>query len=198
VRSGMWLDFGITHGQPDVFDAALARRAQELEDVKIRSCLTLRPRACVEADPEGRHVRWFSWHFSGYDRAKHDAQCCTYIPLNLGEITDYYRRFLEPVDVAVLKTRPMGADGWFNFGPTSLWQRAVVESARTVIVEVTDALPHAHGLKNGVHVSEVDYVIDGDGADLPELPHPTPTAIDESVARLIAAEVEDGACTPRC
>ena len=194
VRSGMWLDFGITHGQPDVFDAALARRAHELEDVKIRSCLTLRPRACVEADPEGRHVRWFSWHFSGWDRAQHDAGLCNYIPLNLGEITDYYRRFLEPVDIAVLKTRPMDEDGWFNFGPTSLWQRAVVECARTVIVEVTDALPHAFGPRNGIHVSEVDYVIDGDGADLPELANPTPTAIDESVARLIAAEVEDGAC----
>jgi len=194
VRSGMWLDFGITLCQPDVFDTALARRVHELEDVKIRSCLSLRPRACVEADPSGRRLQWFSWHFSGYDRAKHDAGVCSYIPLNLGEITDYYRRFLEPVDIAVIKARPMDEDGWFNFGPTSLWHRAVIECARTVIVEVTDALPHAYGPGNGVHVSEVDYLIDGGGPGLPELPNPPPGAVDEAVARLIAAEVEDGAC----
>jgi acyl-CoA hydrolase len=194
VRPGMWLDFGITHGQPDVFDAALARRIHELHDVKIRSCLTLRPRACVEADPCGERVRWFSWHFSGYDRAKHDGGNCTYLPLNLGEVTDYYRRFLDPVDIAVIKARPMDADGWFNFGPTSLWHRAVIDAARMVIIEVTDNLPHAYGPQNGVHVSEVDYLIDGDGAALPELPNHAPTEIDQAVARLIAQEVEDGAC----
>lgn len=194
VRSGMWLDFGISLGQPDVFDAALARRAHELEDVKIRSCLTLRPRACVEADPSGHRLVWYSWHFSGYDRSKHDAGLCSYIPLNLGEVPDYYRRFLEPVDVAVIKARPMDADGWFNFGPTSVWQRAAIESARTVILEVTDALPHVYGPQNGVHVSEVDYLIDGGGAPLPELPNPPPSAVDHAVARLIASEVEDGAC----
>lgn len=194
VRSGMWLDFGITLCQPDVFDAALARRVHELEDVKFRSCLSVRPRACVEADPSGQRFKWFSWHFSGYDRAKHDAGVCGYIPLNLGEVTDYYRRFLEPVDITVIKARPMDEDGWFNFGPTNLWHRAVIERSRTVIVEVTDALPHVYGPENGVHVSQVDYLIDGDGAALPELPNPPPGAIDEAVARLIASEVEDGAC----
>ena len=194
VRSGHWLDFGITLGQPDVFDAALARRIHELDDVKVRSCLSLKPRACVEADPSGQKLRWFSWHFSGHDRAKHDAGCCSYIPLNLGEVTDYYRRFLEPIDIVVLKARPMDEDGWFNFGPTSLWHRAVVERARMVILEVTDTLPHAYGPSNGVHVSEVDYLIDGDDSALPELPNPSPGPKDEAVARLIASEVEDGAC----
>ena len=194
VRSGMWLDFGVTLCQPDVFDSALARRVDELDDVKIRSCLSLKPRACVEADPSGRRLRWFSWHFSGYDRKKHDAGTCTYIPLNLGEVVDYYRRFLEPIDIAVIKARPMDRDGWFNFGPTSLWQRTVIELAEVVVIEVTDALPHAYGLDNAVHVSEVDYVIDGDSTGLPELPNPPPSHFDEAVARLIAPEIDDGAC----
>ena len=45
VHSGMWLDYGFGVCQPDVFDAALARRTQELRGVKIRACITLRPRA---------------------------------------------------------------------------------------------------------------------------------------------------------
>ena len=194
VRSGMWLDFGVSLGQPDLFDAALARRVHELRDVKIRSCLSLKPRACVEADPQGERLQWLSWHFSGYDRAKHDGGNCTYIPLNLGEVPDYYRRFLEPLDIAVLKARPMDEDGWFNFGPSNVWQRTVVEQARTVILELTPELPHIHGPRNGVHVSEVDYLIEGDASGLAVLPNPPPSAIDEAVARLIAPEIEDGAC----
>ena len=45
--------------------------------------------------------------FQCYDRKKHDAGYCNYVPLNLGEVPDYYRRFLDPVDIAILKTCPM-------------------------------------------------------------------------------------------
>ncbi|HZO56699.1 MAG TPA: acetyl-CoA hydrolase/transferase C-terminal domain-containing protein [Bryobacteraceae bacterium] len=194
VRPGMWLDYGVGLAQPDVFDKALAARVQELENVKLRSCLTMRPRAVVEADPEGQHFHWFSWHFTGYDRRKHDAGLCHYMPLNLGEVPDYYRRFLEPVDIAILKTCPKDEHGYFNFSAGNLWHRAVIERARVVIVEVTRGLPYAHGDQNGVHESEVDYIIEGDHAPAAELANPPPTEIDRAVARRIAAEVEDGAC----
>ena len=45
VRSGMWLDYGTSLCQPDVFDKALGARVRELRNVKIRHCLTMRPRA---------------------------------------------------------------------------------------------------------------------------------------------------------
>jgi acyl-CoA hydrolase len=194
VKSGMWLDYGLGLSQPDVFDHALAARRDSLENVKFRSCLTMRPRAVVECDPEGKHFVWFSWHFSGYDRKKHDTGCCNYMPLNLGEVPDYYRRFIDPVDMVILKTCPMDENGVFNFGLSNIWHRAVIERAKMVIVEVTRALPHVHGNQNSVHVSEVDYIIEGDHQPLAELPNPPPTEIDRAVARRIAAEVEDGAC----
>jgi acyl-CoA hydrolase len=194
VQSGSWIDYGITLSQPDVFDAALAARKLDLHNVKIRSCISMKPRAVLEADPDGKHFHWFSWHFSGYDRKKHDEGISHYIPVNLGEIPDYYRRFMDPIDIVVLKTRPMDENGYFNFGCTALWHRAVVESAKTVIVEVTDTLPHVFGELNGVHRSEVDYVIDGNNEPLAQLITPTPTDVDRVVGRLIASEIEDGAC----
>src|SRR5438132_13154990 len=97
VKSGMWLDYGATHCQPDVFDKALAARKDELEDVNTRSCLTRRPRAVIEEDPEGKHSHLFSRHYSRYDRKKHDLGRCNYTPLNLGQVPDYYRRFLDTV-----------------------------------------------------------------------------------------------------
>jgi acyl-CoA hydrolase len=194
VKSGDWVDYGVTLSQPDVFDKALAARKSELRNVKIRSCLSMKPRAVLEADPEGDHFFWFSWHFSGYDRKMHDAGISHYIPVNLGEIPDYYHRFNDPVDVAILKTCQMDENGYFNFGATNMWHRAVVERAKIVIVETTKGLPYVYGDSNGVHSSEVDFIIDGDDLPAPELPSAPLTEVDRAVGRLIAAEIADGSC----
>lgn len=194
VRSGMWLDYGAVLGQPDAFDEALARRLGEVTNLRFRSVLTARPRAVLEADPEARHVHWFSTHFSGYDRRKHDAGMAHYLPVNLGEVPDYYRRFIDPPDIVVFKTAPMDAQGYFNFGPNTLWMRALVERGKVVIVEETPTLPYVMGEGTGVHLSEVDYIIAGFDRPMAELPKPPATEVDKAVARLIAAEVEDGSC----
>jgi acyl-CoA hydrolase len=194
VRSGMWLDYGAVLGQPDAFDEALAARLGEVTNLRFRSVLTARPRAVLEADPDAKHVHWFSTHFSGYDRRKHDAGLAHYLPVNLGEVPDYYRRFIEPPDIVVFKTAPMDEKGYFNFGPNTLWMRALVERGKVVIVEETPTLPYVMGEGTGVHVSEVDYVIPGFDRPMAELPKPPATEVDKAVARLIAAEVEDGSC----
>ena len=194
VTSGMWLDYGISLCQPDVFDKALAARTAELGNVKIRSCLSMRPRAVLEADPDGQHFFWFSLHFSGYDRRKHDAARCNYLPVNLGEVPDYYRRFMAPVDIVILKTCRMDENGYFNFSASNLWHRAIIENARLVVVEVSDGSPYVLGPGNGVHISEVDYIIEGDNQPAVELPNPPPTDVDRAVGRLITGEIDDGAC----
>ena len=194
VTSGMWLDYGISLCQPDVFDKALAARTAELSNIKIRSCLSMRPRAVLEADPDGQHFYTFSLHFSGYDRRKHDAGRCNYLPVNLGEIPDYYTRFMAPVDIVILKTCRIDENGYFNFSAANLWHRAIIERAKLVIVEVSDGSPYVLGPSNGVHISEVDYIIEGDNQPAVELPNPPPTDVDRAVGRLITGEIEDGAC----
>jgi acyl-CoA hydrolase len=194
VKSGMWLDYGAVLGQTECIDRALAARAPELQDVKIRSTISTHPRAVLEVDPAGEHFYMMSLHFSGYDRQKHDAGRCDYIPANLGEIGDHYSRNVEPVDIAIVRTCPADRDGYFNFGVANLWHRAVIERARLVIVETCATLPYCHGTDNAVHVSEVDYIVAGDDAAVFELPTTSPTDVDRAVARFIANEVEDDAC----
>ena len=126
----------------------------------------MRPRAVVEADPEREHVSFSNWHLGGYDRKQCDAGSQNYIPCNLGEIPDYYRRFIDPPDVMVIKTCPVDAGGYFNFSAANLWHGAVASRAKIVIVEVDPALPYVHGIDNGLHMSQVDYVIDGEGQPL--------------------------------
>jgi len=194
VQSGMWLDFGATFSQPDVFDTALAKRRDELRDVRIRACLTLRPRAVLEADPEGKSFHWVNLHFSSYDRKMHDLGRSNYLPVNLGEIPDYYRRFIDPVDILIIKARPMDAAGNFNLSAATFWLRAIIERARMVIIEETTGIPHVMGEGVSIKRNEVDFVIDGDNLPAPELPNPPPSDVDTAVARLITNEIEDGAC----
>ncbi len=194
VKSGDWLDYGTSLVQPDEFDKALAERAAELSNVKIRSCLSVRARAVLECDPHAKAFHMFNWHFTGYDRKKHDAGLCHYIPLHLGEVPDYYRRFIAPVDVVIFKCCPADENGFFNFSAANLWHRAVIERAKIVIVEVSEGNPYIYGVGNGVHISEVDYIIEGDNVGAAELPNPPPSEIDRAVARQIAAEINDGDC----
>ena len=94
----------------------------------------------------------------------------------------------------MLKTCPMDANGFFNFSAANLWHSAILERAKVVIVEVCAGLPWVHGIDNGVHISQVDYILQGDSQAAPELPNPAASEADRAVARLIAAEIEDGAC----
>lgn len=193
VQAGDWLDFGFGAGQPDLFDQALARRVKQLTDVKLRGCLAMRPRASIEADPDSRHISYFSWYFSGLERKMHDRGLCRHIPMNFGEAPDYYRRFVE-VDVAVLKTAPMDEHGFFNFGLSVTYHKAITERAKKVIVETDASMPYGFGVENAVHISDVDLVIDAGAGTMPELKNPPASAVDQKVAELIANEIRDGAC----
>jgi acyl-CoA hydrolase len=194
VKSGNWVDYGFWMGQPDLFDQALAERAPELRGVKIRTAFSMRPRAVLDVDPTGEHFLWLNWHFSGYDRKQHDAGRCNYIPMNFGEAPDYYRRFIDPIDVVCLKTTPMDANGYFNFGGAVSYHKAITERAKILIVETCDAMPYVYGAEEAVHIDDVHYVIEGNPHPIPELPNAPTTEIDRQVGALIAAEVEDGAC----
>lgn len=194
VQSGYCLDYGITLNQPDVFDKALAARAAELKDVRIRSCISVAPRAVLEADPEGKHFYWLSWHYSGYDRKKSDQSIAHYAPINLGELPDYYRRFIEPADIACIKVCPKDENGIYNFGGTNLWHPAICETARLVIVEVTEGLPYTYGQDCGLHENDIDFIIEGDNAPATELPDLPVTDIDRAVGQIVAENIEDGSC----
>jgi acyl-CoA hydrolase len=193
VKSGDWLDYGFGLGQPDQFDQALAARLDTLEGVKLRGCLALKPRAVVEADPAARHLQYFSWYFSGLERKMHDRGLCYHIPMNFGEAPDYYRRFVD-VDIAIIKTAPLDAHGFFNFGGGVTYAKALTEKARTVIVETDESMPYVYGVENGVHIDGVDYVIEAGRGTLPELANPPAGQVEQKIAGLIAQEIENGAC----
>lgn len=60
VKSHDWVDYGWTTGTPVALDAALAARADELEDVKIRGGILLREPEIFKVNNVADHFTWNS------------------------------------------------------------------------------------------------------------------------------------------
>ncbi len=193
VESGDWVDYGMISQTPVLFDRALAARKEELRDVKIRGGLLMRPLATVEADPDREAFHYHSWHLSGIERKYADRGLCSYIPMNYSSQPKYYREFLR-VDVACVSAAPMDRHGYFSFSLTNSAVYAVLEKAKTVIVEVDEQLPRVcGGERDCIHISDVDYIIEGEHELFPELPTAAPTDADQAMAESICSKIRDGA-----
>ncbi len=68
IKSGDWVDYACFLSTPITLDQELAKRAGEVEDVKIRALGFPGLAAVAKADPEGRSFKYNSWHFTGADR----------------------------------------------------------------------------------------------------------------------------------
>lgn len=196
VQSGDWVDYGWCTGTPDVLDQALARRTDELRDVKVRGGILLKPLAIFEREDAGEHFCWNSWHMGGLERKLIARGCAYYSPIRYSELPRYYRESIHPDDVAMFVVAPMDKHGYFNFGPNDSHLMAVCETAKHIIVEVNENMPRCLGGKEeGIHISQVDAIVEGNNPAIGELGGGgAATDVDKAVAKLIVDEIPNGAC----
>lgn len=81
VKSGDWVDYTSSLGKPVLLDRALAKRRDELFDVKIRGNLMEGPIEVAECDESQEHFVYHTWHCSAYERKLCDRGLCYYIPM---------------------------------------------------------------------------------------------------------------------
>ena len=193
VKDGDWVDYSVGIGFPVLLDAALAKRKNELRDIKIRGSLAMQPIQAVEQDRERRTFTYNSWHCSGYERKLCDEGLCNYIPMIFRNMASYYRRYLT-VNVAMISVAPMDSKGFFNFSMVNCTTRAILDAADLIILEVNEHMPHVYGgQEDCIHISEVDVVVEGAHKPLAQLPIPPATEIDEKIASLLLPHIPDGA-----
>lgn len=194
VRNGDWVEFGFAASMPGLLDEALARRKEELYDVNLRGGVLMGPLAILESDLTGEHFTWNSWHLSGRERKFAQNGLVYYIPIKYSEVPRYIRENLR-TDVVAIQVAPMDEHGYFSFGVTVSHYAAAIEKARAVIVEVNEDMPRIHGgYDHTVHISKVDYVVEGGHLGLPQLPSAPASEIDKQIAGFVLPEIQDGAC----
>lgn len=198
VKSGDWVDYGFCTGHPVDLDRALAGRMaaeRDLTDLKFRGAVALWQPEVTKLPDAAERVTWNSWHSSGIERRLCDAGIGFYSPIRFSEMPRYYRENIGHVDVAMLQVSPMDSHGYFNFGLSATYLAALCEVAGRIIVEVNPNMPVClGGFETGIHISQVDMVVEGSGSPLGQMPAAPAGEVDQAVARLIVPEIPDGAC----
>ncbi len=195
VKSGDWVQMGEFVQHPHDCDKALARRKDELKDVKIRlTTMSVIPEVC-KADPERNHFIVNDWHFSGLSRKLNDQNLCSYIPFTYHEGGKITEQYLD-IDVSFQPVTSMDSNGFFNFSTSNSMASYTTKKARILVVEVNTSAPVCLG-GNGeaVHISDVDYIVESTtNPKLMNLGQLPATDVDRKIAALVMEEMVDGAC----
>ncbi len=195
IKSGDWVDYGFCATQPRVLDEALARRAPELEDVKVRGGISLWKPAIFDIEDPVHHIIYNSHHTSGFERKHIDTGACFYEPMRYSELPRYYYDHITPPDVAMFQVAPMDNHGYFNFGVSASHLKAVCDTAKVVIVEVNQNMPRClGGFGESVHITDVDMIVEGRNDPMGTLASPEPTEVDKAVARQVVERIPSGSC----
>ena len=196
VKSNDWVDYGWTTGTPVALDAALAARADELENVNIHGGILMWVPEIFKVDNVADHFTWNSWHMSGIERKAISQGFAYYCPLRYSELPRYYREHIGHINVAMFQVAPMDKHGYFNFGPNASHMKAVCDVADVIIVEVNEKMPRClGGFEEGIHISKVDYIVEVDNPTIGQMGAGAPPSdVDKAVAKLIVEEIPNGAC----
>ena len=196
VKSGDWVDYGWSTCTVNAIDKAMAKRYEELTDVKLRGGILTRRLAIFDVPNVADHFTWNSWHMSGVERKAIKEGFSFYTPIRYSELPSYYRDCNEGIDVAMFQAAPMDEHGYFNFGPNCSHMRAVCDVAKKIIVEVNENVPVClGGYDNCIHISEVDMIVQGENPPMETMGGAgAPTDVDIAVANLVVPEIPNGAC----
>ena len=195
IKSGDWVDYGFCATHPRVLDEALARRAPELEDVKVRGGIALWKPAIFDIEDPVHHIIYNSHHTGGFERKHIDTGACFYEPMRYSELPRYYYDHINPPDVAMFQVAPMDRHGYFNFGVSASHLKAICDTAKTVIVEVNQNMPRClGGFGESVHITDVDMIVEGRNDPMGQLLSADPTEIDKAVAKQVVERIPNGAC----
>jgi butyryl-CoA:acetate CoA-transferase len=195
VKSGDNVQYSEFVMNPCTLDAALAKRKDELQDIKVRT--TTRPLVpqIVKVDPDRETFTYIDIHFSGASRKLHDNDQCFYSPLAYHEVPSWYMNGLTRCDVAMIKVGPMDKNGYFNLGTSCSVTPFFCDIARVVIAEVNESVPRClGGEREVIHISDIDYIVETDNTPLVNLPDIPITDVDNKVADIIMEELVDGSC----
>lgn len=195
IKSGDWVDYGFCVTTVDVLDKALAKRTDELTNINLRGAILPKMPAVFEREDAGEHFTWNSWHFSGIERQLAARGLAYYASISYSELPRYYRDIDTPSNVVMMQVAPMDENGYFNFGPSASHLAAACERAEYIIVEVNQNMPYCiGGTDAGVHISKVDYIVEGDNPPITTLGNTTASEIDKTIAEQIVPHIPNGAC----
>ncbi len=165
--------------------------AERVENVRVFSCLTLKPYDFYMKPEMKGHFELASWFHAPGSRAalKANTGTVTYVPNMLHRAaTDFI--FARKPHIFFGTCTPPDKHGYVSLSLGITYEKDVLEAADLVILEVNPLLPRTFG-DTLLHVSHVDYFVEYE-QEVPELPSPQPSETDLTIGNYIGELIEDG------
>ncbi len=192
VRSGDSIVCQGSTSVPVMLQEALARRAEELRDVKIISGFNITEGPAPFCKPEFRDTFIVNSIFvCGDQRAHIDAGYGSMTPCFLGEVPYMFRSRQIPVDVVFINCSLPDENGYCSYGISADIVASAIECARVVIAQVNESIPYLHG-ECLIHESQIAAAV---RCNVPPiaLQFGEPTPVEAAIGAFVAAEIPDGA-----
>lgn len=185
---------------PVLVDEAIGNRITELNDIILRTGSRYIPSKIAMNDPECKHHTYLSGFMSPIERKLGSESRAFYLSGNYSSSPPLTRAKLPFLDmpgrlVAVLGVTSMDKHGFFNFSGYNSHMHALAEACELVILEVNEQAPYVlGGEQESIHISEIDYIVEGSYPML-AVPGNIPASdIDKKIAAHIVEHIEDGCC----
>ncbi|NJL56325.1 acetyl-CoA hydrolase/transferase family protein [bacterium] len=175
---------------PQVFLQILVGQYRDFKAVELVQLLGMGPGDYVTPDM-AEHMRVNTLFIAPNIRRAVNEGLADYTPTMLHEIPRLFRTGRLLLDVAVIHVSLPDAHGYCSYGVEVGVTKSAAESAGMVIAEVNPNMPRTLG-NSFIHVSQIDYFIEVD-YELPQLPPPPPSEVQNQIAEHIAAEIPDSA-----
>ena len=192
VKSGDWVFFQGSTSVPVIIQEALARRHEELRDVKIVSGFNITKGPAPFCKPEYRDSFVVNSLFLCSDQRQYVAEGYgSLIPGFLSDLPKLIRRREIPIDVACINCSLPDENGYCSYNISADLARPAVEAARVVIAQVNKSIPYLYGTAM-IHESEITAAVECDDPPV-DMQFGPPTEIEAAIGAHIAEEIPDGA-----
>ena len=189
IESGDRVYYGGNAAIPRSLVRALAKRSGELSDVQLNHVLLLGEDPLSQEGMEG-HFRHNSLFVGPADRRAVNEGRADYVPIFLYQIPRLFEQGIVPLDVAMVQVSPPDEHGFMSLGVEVLASKAACRRAKTVIVQVNEAMPRVLG-DSFLHVNQVSAIVEHT-EPLPTLEPTPPSEVEKAIARHVVGLIEPG------
>ncbi|PVW15856.1 acetyl-CoA hydrolase/transferase family protein [Marixanthomonas spongiae] len=190
VQSGDRVFFQGAAMTPNVLIDSLCERHSELKNVEIVQIHTHGEAKYLEA-PYNEAFRLNTFFVGSNVRKGVHTQYGDYVPVFLSEIHWFFRRNILPLDVAFIQVSPPDRHGYCSLGASVDITLPAILTAKKVVAQVNPKVPRTHG-DGIIHVNNINVAVEVD-EPIHASEIGTPTEIEATIGKNVAALVEDGA-----
>lgn len=189
VKNEDYIVAGMAASEGREFFSHLHEISNNIEHITIDNCLPLSKYQFMLDETLADKFTINSWFFSGDLRKAFKHGNISFIPNHL-HFAGVRRLLHKTPDIYVGNCTPPDKHGYVSLSLSNVYEKKMIEEAKTVILEINPKLPRTLGDLE-VHESKIDYFIKVN-YDVPELPDTEPNERDILIGKNIAALINDG------